>query len=716
MAKSFSLVGMTVRLLPKLRHVAAICALAFGLSVSAQLALLPAPREAAAGKAIPVHGGVSVLCAACDADDSFAASELSSGLATMGVAASSGAAARITLLRSDSAAGRAALAASHIDFIAAMHDEGYAIVPDANGISVVGATAAGVFYGAMTARQLVRLTNGAPVLQTATIRDWPAMKYRGLHDDLSRGPVPTLDFQKKQIRTFAAYKMNVYSPYFEHTMQYRSEPLASPPGGSVTPEQARELVAYAAKFHVTVIPEQEAFGHLHYMLDYDTYSSLAETPHGHVLAPGQPESFALIGRMYSELAADYPSPLLHLGADETVELGKGQTKAAVDAQGLGPVYLGFLQKIVTQLQPLNRRFLFWGDIAMKEPALLKALPASFKQQTIAVGWEYNPQPRGFAPWIKPYTDAGMECWVAPGVNDWSRVFPNFNLALPNIQRFTAQGQASGCTGQLNTVWDDDGEALFNNNWYAVLFGAETAWHKGESSIPQFQAMYGEMFHGDATGKISQAEQELMAAHALLKSNFKSSDASDLLFWVDPWSPDGQLSAAKIRPYTRDLRLHAERAMVLIAEARAQGNLREVDALDSMDLGARRMDLIGLKFQLTDEIATSYAKAYALQNSRDKDSRLEVARDLGDINAVNGKLQDLRNNYSLLRDLYEQAWLKSYRPYWLRNNLARYDLTIQLWLSRIDKVRSAQRQWDRSQTLPSAADVGIPPVPTAGAAQ
>ena len=705
---------MTLRMVSLLRFAAASCVLLFSVGMSAQLNLLPAPREAAAAKALPISGGVSVVCAGCDADDTFAASELTSGLAAMGVP--SGAAARITLLRSESTAGRAALAAGHVEFTAAMHDEGYAIVPDANGISVVGATAAGVFYGAMTARQLVRMTNGGPTLQTATIRDWPAMKYRGLHDDLSRGPVPTLEFQKKQIRTFAAYKMNVYSPYFEHTMQYRSEPLASPPGGSITPEQARELVAFAAKYHITVIPEQEAFGHLHYMLDYDTYSALAETPHGHVLAPGQPESFALIGRMYNELAADYPSPLLHLGADETVELGKGQTKAAVDAQGLGPVYLGFLQKIVAQLQPLDRRFLFWGDIAMKEPALLKALPASFKKQTIAVGWEYNPQPRGFAPWIKPYTDAGMECWVAPGVNDWSRVFPNFNLSLPNIQQFTAQGQASGCTGQLNTVWDDDGEALFNNNWYAVLFGAETAWHKGESSIPQFQAMYGQMFHGDATGKISQAEQELMAAHALLKNNFKSSDASDLLFWVDPWSADGQLSAAKIRPYTRDLRLHAEHAMVLIAEARAQGNLREQDALDSMDLGARRMDLIGLKFQLTDEIATSYAKAYALQNNKDKESRTEVGRDLVDINAVNGKLQDLRNNYSLLRDLYEQAWLKSYRPYWLRNNLARYDLTIQLWLSRIDKVRTAQRQWDRSQSLPSAAEVGIPPVPTVGAAQ
>ncbi len=693
---------------------AALLVLCAGLSLPAQLTLLPAPREAQGGNSLPLTSGVNVVCAACSQEDAFAASELTQALGAAGVATSTGAQTHITLLREDSSAGRAALASGHVQWTADMHDEGYAIVPDATGISVVGATAAGVFYGAATARQLVSGTGSSATLQTATIRDWPALRYRGLHDDLSRGPVPTLEFQKKQIRLLAAYKMNVYSPYFEHTMQYQSDPLVSPPGGSITAAQARELVAYAAKYHVTIIPEQEAFGHLHYMLTYDTYSPLGETPHGHVLAPGQPGSLALTGRMFQELAADYPSPLLHLGADETVELGKGQTKTAVDARGLGPVYLDYLQRIVTQLKPLNRRFLFWGDIAMKEPALLKQAPSEFKQQTIAVGWEYNPQPRGFLSWIKPYTDAGIECWVAPGVNNWSRVYPNFNLALPNIQQFTAQAQASGCTGQLNTIWNDDGEALFNNNWYAILFGAEAAWHKGESSIPKFQAMYGLVFHGDRSGKISEAQQELMAAHALLKNNFKSSDASDLLFWVDPWSPDGQISASRIRPYTRELRLHAERAIILIAEARNDGALRETDALDSMELGARRMDLIGLKFQLTDEIAASYAHAYALQASKDKESRAEVSRSLIDINAVNGRLQDLRNNYSLLRDLYEQAWLKSYRPYWLQNNLQRYDLTIQLWLGRIDKVRSAQRQWDRSQSIPLAADLGIPQ-PAAGSA-
>ena len=57
-------------------------------------------------------------------------------------------------------------------------------------------------------------------------RDFPVLKYRGLQDDLSRGPVSTLEYQKKLIRTLAAYKANIYSPYFEHTQQYASNPLA----------------------------------------------------------------------------------------------------------------------------------------------------------------------------------------------------------------------------------------------------------------------------------------------------------------------------------------------------------------------------------------------------------------------------------------------------------------------------------------------------------
>jgi len=334
------------------------------------------------------------------------------------------------------------------------------------------------------------------------------------------------------------------------------------------------------------------------------------------------------------------------------------------------------------------------------------------------------------------------------VNNWSVVYPNYNYALANIQQFTRDGQHMGATGQLNTIWYDDGEALASNNYYGILFGAAAAWQLGESSIEQFEQSYAQVFHGDLTGKLNQAQLELMAAHDLLKTQAKVGDGSDGLFWVDPWSKDGQNFATKIRPYTKELRLHAERAITLIAQARAAypatrtvhkelnqspaapytdtwtepldprealpsnpTSLRETDAIDALELGARRFDLIGLKFELADEIPQGYARAQTDALSRDKETRKLVGHELSDINGVNGRIRDLIDTYALLRDLYAQSWLRTNRPYSLRPVLEHYDYTISLWLSRSDKVRSAQRQWTATQTLQPASDVGIPSPPT-----
>ena len=579
-----------------------------------------------------------------------------------------------------------------------MKPEGYIITSSPSSLAVTAATEEGLFYGAQTVKQLIEGDGPGATLHTADIRDWPAMAYRGISDDFARGPLPTVEFQKKQIRTIAAYKLNLYSLYFQHTMEYTAIPLMAPPGGTFTQAQARELVAYAARYHVTIIPEQEAFGHLHYLLNWEQYVALGETPHGDVLAPGQAEALKLTHGMFTELAGIYPGPFLHIGADETSDLGKGQTKPQVDARGIGAVYLDYLQRIVTDLQPLHRKLLFWGDIAMHDPELVKQLPDSFKRNTIAVAWEYNPHPTGYAPWITPFTNAHIETWVAPGINNWSRVYPNYNYGLFNMQQFTVQGQQLGATGQLNTIWDDDGETIASSNWYGILFGAEAAWHKGEASIPVFESSYGANFHGDLTGKIDQAQKELMAAHQLLTESPLKSDGDDLLFWMDPWSVEGQRAAAQIRPILSSLRLHAERAIVLAAEARhANPNLREVDALDALELGARRMDLIGLKFQVSDEIAGQYAEAFRIQKHAERN-----------LEEIQTQLQDISQTYSLLGDLYRDAWLKCQRPYFLNNNLERYSRAVQLWQQRADQINAVASQADNSQTIPAAASLGIPP--------
>lgn len=531
-----------------------------GVGEAQVMKLVPMPREVRPGPVVPLLNGVRVVCAGCSAEDQFAAADLEQTLTERGVPAKSATGFAIELVR--------AAGALPAGFDEAMRAEGYTISASATGMVVTGATAEGLFYGAQTAKQMIDVVNGRASVHEASIRDWPAMRYRGLDDDLSRGPVPTLDFQKKMIRTIAAYKVNLYSPYFEQTMQYAANPLAAPPNGAMSAADARALVEYARPFHVTVIPDQEAFGHLHHTLVWEKYSELAETPHGSVLAPGQPGSIELIKSWFGELARIYPGPFLHIGADETVDLGEGQTKADVDARGLGAVYLDFMQKIVEALRPLGRKLLFWGDIAMNSPDLVKAMPQSFKDATVAVAWEYNPQPKGFDKYVTPFTNAGFETWVAPGVNNWSRVYPNFGMGMANIQGFVRDGQRLGATGELNTIWNDDGEGLVNMDWYGVLFGAAAGWQKGESSIPQFEQSYAQVFHGDATGKLNEAQMELMEAHALLREQAKTGDGSDGLFWIDPWSKDGLVYADKIRPYTHDVRMHAERALTLIAEARA----------------------------------------------------------------------------------------------------------------------------------------------------
>ena len=438
-------------------------------STAPTLHLIPEPRELTASGTTPLPRGITIAPAA-NADDRFAAQDLAAALRERDIpTTSAGATVRVSLLRAGTAAGQRFLAAQHLALDSVMRDEGYVLVAEPARVTIVGASPSGVFYGVQTLKQLVDGTGAQAVLHRARIRDWPAMRYRGLHDDLSRGPVPTLDFQKKQMRTFAAYKINTYSPYYEQSLYYTSNPIIAPPGGAMTPDQVRELVAYAKQYHIQVVPEQEAFGHLHHALKYELYSTLGETMHGHVLAPGQPGSMELIRQMFGEIDTLFPSKLVHLGADETFELGRGQTAQAVQQQGLGAVYIDFLKRIVEALRPSGKRFLFWGDIAQNSPELVKTLP----KDMIAVAWEYDPAPK-FDRLLQPYVAAGLETWVASGVNNWNRVYPNNYNALYNIQGFVRDGQRMGATGVLNTSWDDDGEALFNQTWYGVLFGAAVA--------------------------------------------------------------------------------------------------------------------------------------------------------------------------------------------------------------------------------------------------
>ncbi len=573
-------------------------------------------------------------------------------------------------------------------------EEGYTLEANRLRVIISAPAAAGVFYGAQTLRQLLVPDGKRLVCPGVFIKDWPTMKWRGVHDDVSRGPIPTLDYMKQQVRTLAEYKINLFSLYMEAVFDYQSLPLVGPKEGAITANEIKELVTYAKKYHVTILPEQQAFGHLHHMLKTEQYNDVAELPHGHVLTPTNPKTYELIKAMYAELTPLFPGPLFHIGADETWELGQGQTKDLAKQQGLGKVYLEHLKKVSEIMRPYNKRLMFWGDIAMHYPEALNILP----KDVIAVAWAYDPR-ANFDSMLKPYKDAGLDLFVSPGANNWNMIFPNIDAAYVNIRNFVRDGQKYGALGMLNTTWDDDGEAIFGLTWPPLVLGAACAWQQGECSIEQFQKNYDWAFYRNTDSTFNDVLQNLQAANKLLK-DAKSGAAYDDQFWMDPFTENGARYVKRTLPAARDLRLAAERALELVYRHRQQARAH-VETLDPLVMAALRLDLLGMKIQYGDEISRLYWDAYLHMAEPGR-----VGNDFGEITGMNARLEDLRDATTRVRGYYEQAWRQENRPYWLPNVLVRYDTLSALWQRRIQMVHEAQQQFRDTSTLPTPQQMGF----------
>jgi hexosaminidase len=590
---------------------------------------------------------------------------------------------------------RRALDADGLNIDDKFDEEGYVLDATSRRVIISARTGQGIFYGAQTLRQLITPGDAHEARCPAVaIKDWPSMRWRGVHDDISRGPVPTLDYMKKQVRTIASFKLNLFSLYIEHVFDYQSHPLIGPKEGSLTAAEVKQLVEYARGYYVTILPEQQAFGHLHHVLKNEVYNDLAETPHGHVLAPVNEKSYALIRDLYAELVPLFPGPLFHIGADETFELGRGQTKARADEVGLGRIYLEHLKRVAEMMKPYNKRLMFWGDIAIRYPQLLDILP----KDVIAVAWNYGPQPE-FDNILKPYKDAGIDIFVSPGASNWNRIFPNLDAAFINIKNFVRDGQKYAALGMLNTTWDDDGESLFSMTWPAIVFGAACSWQQGESAIESFKSKYDWAFYRNTDGTFIDAIQGLTRAHTLLRAAGVG-EANDEPFWADPFSELGAEYAEKAEAAAHDLRLEAERALESLYRNRAKARAN-ADTIDYLIFAAMRLDLLGAKVQFASEMSKYYWEAYLNMSNRSL-----VLRNLNEISGSNARLQDLRDATTRLRGMYSDLWLRENRPYWLGNVLVRFDNLAGLIESKIRSTQAAKAQYREQGFLPTPQEMGF----------
>lgn len=590
----------------------------------------------------------------------------------------------------DNAAIQLALKTAHVEAPTNLNEEGYVVSVTPREIVVAGKTAAGTFYGLQTLKQLVRGEGMSAFVPGVRVVDYPAMRWRGVFDDINRGPVPTVEYVKRQLRTEAAFKLNMHSFNMENIVRYASHPLLGPEGGALTPEEIRDLVAYARRYHVELVPQQQTFGHLHKVLSLETYAPLAEAPYGDVLSPQQEESYKLVADWYKELDELFPGRFFHVGEDETFELGEGQSREQVKAKGVGAVYFEHLRRVREILKPYNRRLMFWGDIALNHPDLIGNVP----KEMIAMNWSYGARD-DFKARIKPFKDAGLDQFVCPGVQTWNQIFPNEDAATKNIVNFVRDGQEANALGMLNTEWDDDGESLFETAWYGVVLGAAASWQQGELDVPRFERDFDWAFFRADGDTFVRSIRSLGSVNTLLGVG-----STDQLFWQDPFTSAFQQQARKLGDKTKQMRLQVEEAEKNL-RANEAGARRNRAGVSAMIFAARRFDHMGRRMEVVEQFSHDYWAAYLNLGDRTKVNRLRRYN-----GAIYNSLREMAEELSILRDGYRERWLAENRPYWLTSVLARYDRMIGVWLDKSQTVEAALREYADHSTLPTPEEFGL----------
>lgn len=186
-------------------------------------------------------------------------------------------------------------------------------------------TAAGIFNGTRTLLQWFKQNRTIP---GGTARDWPTSSERGLMVDVGR-KFFTLDWLKARVKDLAYAKLNYLHLHLSDNLGFRLESARHPEVVSAdhyTKRQMAELIAFAARYHVQIVPEIDAPGHMDQILaahpDLKLVANDGTVSNGYIDL-SKPAAYTLIQDLITEYLPLFPSRYWHIGADEYVSGGSG---------------------------------------------------------------------------------------------------------------------------------------------------------------------------------------------------------------------------------------------------------------------------------------------------------------------------------------------------------------------------------------------------------
>ena len=264
----------------------------------------------------------------------------------------------------------------------------------------------GAFYGMQTLIQLLPIPKKEKLqLPQVYITDTPRFTYRGMHLDVSRHFFP-VSYIKKYIDYIALHKMNYFHWHLTDDQGWRIEIKKYPKltqvgawregtiighypgtgndhirhGGFYTQQQIKEVVDYAAKRFITVVPEIDIPGHALAMLaaypqlgtDAKAGYAVAQTwgingQFNNVLSPTE-YTFNFLKNVLDEVVKLFPSPYIHIGGDEVDKRWWKQSKqvqAIMKKKGLKDEHdlqSYFIRRVEKMINAKGKKIIGWDEI------------------------------------------------------------------------------------------------------------------------------------------------------------------------------------------------------------------------------------------------------------------------------------------------------------------------------------------------------------------
>jgi hypothetical protein len=305
---------------------------------------------------------------------------------------------------------------------------------------------------------------------------------------------------------------------------------------------------------------------------------------------------------------------------------------------------------------------------VKFPDIVKQLPPGI----LAVAWFYDPRPDPeYKHWLAPLVSDRVPHLVAPGVNGWSEIAPDYNLTFENIDTFVAAGRKSGALGVMNTIWSDDVQMLKRPAWPGIAYGAAAAWQQKPMDRQHFFPVYATReYPPAAAASVASALRQMADSETALQAVL--GQETMLALWQSPFAAKTLARATTHADDLRRSRLLAEGAEEDWLRAIEQG--ADAPSAHSYIVECRLLDYAGLKFQYAVEITQQWK---SLGSHPD---RHRLGNDFENIvvSQQHGKLPDLMETITELKPQYEQAWLEEYTPYRLAAALGRWDAEYEYW--------------------------------------